>query len=296
MKKVKILSALWTPTDESGKLLKDDLKVNLKFLEDKGVDGLLVAGSTGEFHYLKPATRKDLLKCVIDDKGSMDVLFNVSHTDPKVVKDFINFANPLDISGITLLPPLFYPFARDDLIEYFVDMSKLIKHPFYLYTFPELVGYKLELDVIQEICKRVPVAGIKYSGADFTGLTNIMNWAHDKDFKVFSGNDILLPESLQQGVFGGIGGLVNALPELFVAIKKAVQSNDNEKIKSLSNQLKQLPKLLDRLKFPLNVSALMESRNLAIGSHKMPMSKTTSETYEEVVKEATELFQGWNLM
>jgi 4-hydroxy-tetrahydrodipicolinate synthase len=278
--KKKLWCALWTPTDSNGHLLKKEIKAHLRFLEQNKVDGILVGGSTGEFIYLDLPTRKELLQFVLENRGSLEVIFNLSHPEPKAVKELAHFTNPLPLSGVLLLPPIFYPISQPDIAAYFIHMAPFIKHPLYLYNFPELTHATISLEAIEEICKQVPVAGIKMSGGDLAYLKSVAHWAQGKKFIAYTGNDAQLPETLQMGVQGCMGGLVNVIPELLV---QALQTGGAE----LKPRLQQLGKILAKLNFPLNVAAFMEARHFPPGAHKMPMSPATAAEYKKSVEEFT---------
>lgn len=288
MKKT-IWSALWTSMDANGKLLKSEIKTHLDFLASRKVDGVLVAGSTGEFNRFDVNARKELLDWVVKNRGPLKVLFNVSHSIASEVAGLIRFANDFDLAGILLLPPSYYPLAEADLAEYFVHMGEKSKHPFYLYNFPELAGVRLSIDLIDKISKRIPLAGIKQSGGDVAHLIALIEWARGREFRVFSGNDILLPESLALGCAGCIGGLVTPIPELLV---KIMDASTEKEMAPLRSQLKNLGHHIGQLAYPLNVAALIEARGLPVGESKVPLSTATAQQYSRVVKEYKELLKS----
>lgn len=289
MKKGKLWAALWTPTDREGKLLKKEIKAHLQFLQERGVDGVIVGGTTGEFLYLDTAMRKDLLECVCSHKGSLQIIFNISHPTPKDAKDLAHFAKRFPIEGVILLPPLYYPILPQDLTEYFLAIAPLSEKPFYLYNFPERTGVKIDLETVEAVAARTPVAGIKQSGSDFGFMISLLDLAKRKPFAVYCGMDLLLPEAMELGAEGCMGGLVNIIPEVFREVLDAYHENRKEDLALLGARLKKLRKLLDKSPFPLNVAAFMEARGLAVGAPKMPLSEGTSTRYQNLIED----FRGY---
>lgn len=281
----KLWCAIWTPTDKEGKLLKKELLSHLEFLSQRNVDGVLVCGSTGEFLHLDLSARKELLQFVVKNT-SMEVLFNISHTNPRSVIELAHFAQSFPLTGVILLPPLYYPISPPDLAAYFIEMASHTTHPFYLYNFPEHAHVKIDLETLTTVHNQVPLAGIKMSGGDLAHLKSVIDWAHNKAFTIYAGNDLLLPQSLQLGAHGAMGGLINIVPEIFTQILAG---------QDLTTKLAQLGKLLPKLTFPLNIAAFMEARNLPIGHPKMPISESSAVQYKNLVAEFKALLRDWKL-
>lgn len=287
--KKKLFCALWTPTDGQGKLLKKEIVSHLHFLASHKVDGVLVGGSTGEFLYLSPSLRKELLETVLEHKGHLEVLFNLSHPDPREVESLAHFTRPLPIAGVLLLPPLYYPISPADLSAYFIHMAKHTPHPFYLYNFPERANVQITLQTIETVYNAIPLAGIKLSGGNLEHLKAVCEWGRGKKFIPYSGNDIKLFEALEYGAQGLIGGLVNVIPDI---LSKVIETHDL----SLKEKLSRLDQILKKLNFPHNVRAFMEARSFATGAPKMPLSKETEAHYSPLVQELRALLHEWHLI
>lgn len=290
--KAELYTAIWTPTDASGKLLKNELKAHLKFLASKGMDGVLVGGSTGEFLHLTVPTRKELLDCIHENKGKLKIVCNVSHPNPREVEELTQHANGYSLEGVILLPPLYYSIAPQDLAEYFIHMAGKSKNPFHIYSFPEYTNVSISLDTIEAVCNKVPLAGIKASGSDLSYMVDLIYLAKKRNFKVYSGKDTLLAESLLLGADGCMGGLLNAIPEIFSEVAEASFHNRTKELQVLGSKLRSLQKPLKEILFPLNVAALMEARGLAVGTPKRPIATTTAERYQKLIQEYRLLLQN----
>jgi|SRR5579872_5735950 len=278
-----IWTALWTPTDEKGILLVDALKAHLNFLLDHGVDGFAVGGSTGQFPYLDLPTRQKLLHLVIEHVGPQRVLINISDINPATVEAFAKSLKELPISSFMLLPPFYFPFSQTDIAHYFIHIAKIVKRPIFLYNFPECTRNKIELETVEKVCREVPCIGIKHSGADFEYLTPLIDLGKKHSFSIFIGSERRLLEGLTLGIDGAIGGLSNAIPELLVTIYKAFQQNNLADAEAATKKIQEIDSLLKQICFPLNISALMEARNLTPGVIKEIISPFTKKAYQELI-------------
>ena len=291
-----IFAALWTPTDKNGRLQSAVLKSNVRFIRQFPVQGFLALASTGEFIYLDVETRKKLLAQVIDLADPLPVIANISDINPRVVADLGRFAKKAGAAAVALLPPYFYQFSQNELVEWFVCAGQAANLPLFLYNFPELTGNKIELKTIEAVCKRTRVAGIKQSGSEFSYHKPLIRLGQNNSFVVFTGADLFLGDVLKMGAVGCIGGFANVIPDLMTDVFIGHQEKDPTRIRRAGAIINQLWKIVGPLGFPLNVAAAMEARGLSPGEPKAILSKATRELYAKKVQQLKKLFRQWKLL
>lgn len=291
-----VIAALWTPTDAHGRVLRAELAVLVEFLRAKGVHGLMVLGSTGEFPHIEPGARKELLETVVSMAGSLSIMANVSDIRPAVVADLARSARALGAQSVAALAPWFFPLAQDDLQEFFVRTGEAAGLPMFLYNFPERTGNRIALDTIAKVAARTTVAGVKQSGAEWEYHQPLVALGREKGFVVFSGNEARLAEAMALGVAGSVSGLANAVPELVVEIFTAVKLGDMDRAERATARTREVTRLVDGLEFPLNVAAAIEARGLPVGQPKSIVSAATRGRYERLVVALRSLYQGWGLV
>lgn len=290
-----ILAALWLPTDLSGNLLRDELASNLVFLRSHGAYGVLALGSTGEFPQFDLEQRKRALATVAELADPLPVIANVSDIRPTAVASLGRFAKDIGLPAIAIMPPGFYPSSQDDLLAHFLHTADASGLPTFLYNFPELTGTRIGIETVAAFADRAPMAGIKQSGGEFGYHKELIALGAEKNFSVFSGSDIRLPEVFGLGAHGCIGGLVNIAPELMVHIYKVCREGAVGDVDSAFDRLKRIGGIVDRLTFPLNVAAGMEARGLAVGAPKAIVSSASARLYREIVRELEQLFAEWEM-
>lgn len=286
-----IWTALWTPTNKSGALLKDALKRHLDFLLNNGANGVAIAGSTGEFPYLNVETRKELLSLVCKHAGPERVFANISDMHPQNVESLAAHAKEEKVRAIMILPPMYYAFHQRDIASYFIHMAKIAARPLVLYNYPECVRNRIELETLQEVAKEVSLVGIKQSGADFAYHKPLIELGKKLGFHVFTGAEIRLYEALELGVAGAIGGLSNVLLEQVVRVFSGFKANDAPLAEENMRKIHEIEMLLKPLYFPLTISALMEAKGFTPGTLKEIVSQITQSTYKQVVKTLQDHFE-----
>ena len=291
-----ILPALWSPTDTDGKVLGEELRNNVRFVIERGVHGLLALGSTGEFLQLDPGQWRRLLEITLETAGSLPVVVNISDIRPKIVAERAEFARNAGAAAVTVLPPYFFPVPQLDLVEFFVRAGEVAKLPLFLYNFPERTGNRIALETVAAVADRIELAGIKQSGAEFDYHKELISLGHEKGFVVVTGSDTRLEEAMNLGVAGCVSGLSNAVPELTVEIYNAVKQGDRARASIATQRMQSLGKLVERIEFPFNVSAIIEARGQSVGHPKTIVSTDTQSRYQTLVEEFRTLFREWNLI
>jgi 4-hydroxy-tetrahydrodipicolinate synthase len=290
-----VFLALWTPTDTEGRLLESDLRVLLRFAASRAIHGILALGSTGEFPYLEPATRRKVLELVAEEARGLSVLANISDIRPRVVADLGRSARGLGLAGVAVLPPYFYRVAQADLVEFFVWAGQSAQLPLVLYNYPERTGNRIELETVAAVADRTPVAAVKQSGSDFEYHRALVQLAREKGFVVFTGGEPQLAEAMAMGVTGCVSGLANAVPELVVGAFDAVRAGRASEVDRFMSRLRELGRLMEWIEFPGNVAAAIEARGLPVGTPKSVISPSTRARYRELVGELRRLYVEWNL-
>lgn len=284
-----IVSALWTPTDEQGALLETELREQIARLVRAGVHGLMVLGSTGDFVHFDVPVRKRVAEIVREAAPGLPLMINVSDIRPRVVADLGRHARSIGADSVAILPPWYFHLSQCDLVEFFVRSAEAAGLPAYLYNFPERTGHVVTLDTIRKVAARVPVPGVKQSGADFDYHRDLVELGKELNFVVLSGCEPRLPDSMAWGVRGCISGLSNATPEALVRMYDLIKAGADQEARELAQLLGKLIGIIDRISFPLNVAAAMEARQWKPGAAKALVSPETRAHYGAVVQDVLAL-------
>ena len=290
-----VLSALWLPTDANGRLMRAELSRHLDWLKSCGVHGVLALGSTGEFARMTLAERESMLSAVASLAAPLPVIANITSIRLDEVIALGQAAERLGLAGVALMPPYFYPVSQDDMLEFFLRAADSIDLPFYLYNFPELTGNRIGLETVAAFADRARLAGIKQSGGEFAYHKDLIRLGEEKDFSVFSGSDLRLPEVFALGAKGAIGGLVNIVPELMVTIYEICRNGRIGDPSVCAARMTAIGPVIDRLKFPLNVAAGLEARGFNPGAPKTVVSPASLATYSGIVTDLRKMFADWGL-
>lgn len=291
-----ILSALVIPTDIDGKVIGSVLRRNIEWLKTKGIGGLMVLGSTGEFLKFDERQRIAILESVAKiNGGDFPMIANCTADTVREVSRLAHAAEKNGFNGISLMPQYFYPQSQADMLEFFLSCDSSYALPTLLYNFPERTGTRIGDNVVEEFAKNGKMFGIKQSGAEFEYHKKLIELGGKYKFSVFSGFDTRLAEVFPMGAAGCIGGLVNIVPEYMSQIYKICKQGEGGDLQTLTERVAFVGRTIDKATFPINVQFGMLARGLEVGEPKMTVSANTDALREEIVATLKAAFKSWGL-
>jgi 4-hydroxy-tetrahydrodipicolinate synthase len=193
---------------------------------------------------------------------------------------------------VGLMPPPFYPMGQADILAFFLHVAEAVDVPVMLYNFPELTGKRIDLPTIAAFAERAPMCAIKQSGGEFAYHKELIALGREKKFAVMSGADTRLPEVFALGGAGCIGGLVNIVPELMIAIDRVCRQRQPGDPARAAATMVEVGRIIDQLTFPLNVAAGLEARGFKPGAPKTIVSEESRQLYAKIVAELVALFRN----
>lgn len=219
-----VIPALITPFDQDENIDYKRLDKIIDFLLSSGVDGLYVAGSTGEGFLMTDEERKELANFVVDKvKKKVPVIVHVGAISTKRSIDLAVHAQKIGADAISSVPPFYWRFDEEHIVQYYRDISNACSLPMIVYNVP-LVGL-MSIDLIKKLANIEGVIGIKYTSTDHFEIRKIKE-AIGHDFLVFSGSDEMAVSGLLHGSDGLIGSFYSMIPDIFLEIKQSVDSKD----------------------------------------------------------------------
>jgi 4-hydroxy-tetrahydrodipicolinate synthase len=134
------------------------------------------------------------------------------------------------------------------------------------------------------------VHGLKDSSGDAGTYEQFSGLRSEKPFTYLMGSDSLFVRARSEGgVDGGVSGIASAVPELLVALNKAVVNNSQEIVTRLEARLQQFIGWTDRLAVPVCIKEAAAARGLKVGPHAIPARGEQ----ERAIADFREWFKPW---
>ena len=182
------------------------------------VDGLFVAGTTGEFPALEDAERLSLFELALAEAGPDRVIAHIGATDARHAARLARAATALGATRIAAITPYYLPARPDELAGHYRRIRDAAPGPeLYAYIFPERTGLPVPPPLFAQVADAAGLAGAKVSGSASAALAGYV--AAAPGLRIFSGNDASPWASMRAGGAGVISGRSSAYPEVYAALK-----------------------------------------------------------------------------
>jgi dihydrodipicolinate synthase/N-acetylneuraminate lyase len=224
-----VYAALATPRQPNAS--KVDAAALLDYLDAigaAGVDGLVLFGSTGEFVHFDVEERMRILMLAMK-RSRVPILVNASHSTLAGALDLAEDAIGNGASGVLLMPPYFYRYTHDQLGEFYSQFAKDLagRIPIYLYNVPQFTN-AISAGLAERLFSTGTFAGIKDSSGDWELFTQLNHLRPGFSFQLLLGSESVYFRAKPAGADGVVSGIAAALPELIVALHRALGSNHSE--------------------------------------------------------------------
>ncbi|WP_254546880.1 dihydrodipicolinate synthase family protein [Halomarina pelagica] len=227
-----VVPPIVTPFDETGAVDADALREEIRYHLDAGVNGVSVAGSTGEGNALSVDEHEAVYSIATEEAdGEVPVVAGVIATSAREATAKAERARDVGADAVMATPPHYERPTDDGLVDYFAAVGDAAGLPILIYDVIEKVDVTAELAA--RIAEEVPeLYGIKQSGGDMHGLANMLTTVGD-DLTVLTALDDLLFPSYVLGAEGTIGGVTSIYPRVSVDLWEAVQVGDVDRARTI---------------------------------------------------------------
>jgi 4-hydroxy-tetrahydrodipicolinate synthase len=215
-----VLAAVPTPFAADGSLDAACARRYFTFVNDRA-DGMLVAGTTGEFPSLDDDERLALFEIALDAAGPDRVIAHIGAPDSYRAARLAAAAVALGARRIAAITPFYLAPTPAEVTDYYARIRAAAPAAaLYAYIFPERTGVTVTPSQFCELADAVGLAGAKFSGA---AVRNVAACAAERPgLRIFSGDDSDLAATLRAGGAGIISARTAAFPEVFAGLAAAL--------------------------------------------------------------------------
>ena len=218
------------------------------------VDGMLVAGTTGEFPALEDAERLSLFELALAEAGPDRVIAHIGAPDTRHAIRLARAAVALGATRIAAITPYYLPARPDELTGHYRRIRDAVPDSeLYAYIFPERTGLTVPPPLFAEVARAAGLAGAKISGSASAHLAGYV--AAAPGLRIFSGNDANPWATMRAGGAGVISGRSAAYPEVYAALCKTAPESDPG-VQERLDRIVALGASIGRIKHALGVRGL----------------------------------------
>ena len=223
MRVPEVLSAVTTPFLADGDVDLLGFRRNLERLE-KVVDGVFVAGTTGEFPALDDTEHALVVEVALEVFGPDRTVVHVGAPSIRQAVRLTRRAARQGACRAAALTPYYLPASTHGITRYWGSVTEVFDGEVYGYVFPDVAGTDLLPEHLAEVLSS-GVKGVKVSGTASQRVADYLAGAPG-DFKLWSGNDADLPQVLAAGGVGTVSGVSSVCPAPWARLREAFRADD----------------------------------------------------------------------
>lgn len=288
-----IIPAMITCFDSNGDFNEQAQRSLTRFLIESNVNGLYLTGSTGEVFLMAEKVRKQVVETVVDEvNGKIPLIVHVGDIGTRKSIEYAKHAEQCGVAAISSVPPFYWKFTNDEIIQYYRDVSSSVDIPMIIYNIA-LAGL-VSFDTIKDLGAIENVKGIKYTATTHHEILKIKNEIKP-DFSVYSGVDEMALSGFAFGADGAIGSFYNVIPELFQIIWKAVQENDIIRAREAQNKANVIIEFVLSNHFFDCMKVMLRWTGIANGTVLGPFYQLSKSDEQRIQRELCVLIKKYNI-
>jgi 4-hydroxy-tetrahydrodipicolinate synthase len=225
-----ILPPAVTLFKEDGSLDTEANRRHHDFLIERGVHGIFVMSTTGEFMHMNLKER---------EQHATDTVQHVNHRVPVIVgtgttstRETIRLsrhAQGIGADAVAIITPYFWTLSEREVIAHLSAVANAVDVPIFVYNFPAYSGHNISGETLTAVVREHRnVVGVIDAIDNLEHLRQRTQSvkAVNPDFCVFSGSDGHLLNILQLGGDGTVPATANIAPHRHVRVFEAFDAGD----------------------------------------------------------------------
>ncbi len=279
------ICAIVTPFKD-GKIDFDSFGKLLDLHLEKGTNGILVLGTTGEAPTVDIEERKELLKFAKEKiKDRAFLIAGVGTNDGKKTLKYAEIALDLGIDYHLVVIPYYNKPTQHNLVDYFVFLAKNTNARIIIYNVPGRTGTNILPETIAKIYEKIPenIAGIKEASKNLDQMMKIANMCKGK-FALLSGDDSWTFPLLSLGYEGVISVYSNVNPGYLRKMIETFEKGNIEEARRMHFSALPLMNVLFIETNPLPVKTLLSHLGWIEEEFRYPLGKMQKENKEKLLK------------
>jgi 4-hydroxy-tetrahydrodipicolinate synthase len=191
-------------------------------LLEKGVDGLVVCGTTGEPASMSKHEQLAVLDAVLELVPAQRVVMGLAGNNLTELLQFQSEILKRPLAGLLVPPPYYIRPSQAGLEAFFKTVADATSVPLILYDIPYRTGVAFEQATLLNIVAHERIVAIKDCGGN---LSNTLALLAGGKVDVLCGEDNQIFNALCLGAKGAIAASAHVHPECFVTLYQQIRDN-----------------------------------------------------------------------
>ena len=281
--------AMVTPFDENLQIDEEGFRSNINYLIDKGVSGLVGAGTTGESATISHDEHRKIIEILVDEvDGRVQTIAGTGSNATTEALDLTQFAQDAGADAALIITPYYNKPQQHALVQHYQAISDGTDIPIIAYNVPSRTGINIDVDTVVEIAKIDNVDAIKEASGSVDKVSDIYNALSNEgledDFNILSGEDSLTFPIMAVGGTGVISASANIDARRMVLMVDSILNDDYDRARELHYEMLELIRACFVESNPVPVKTAMGLMGLPSGPLRQPLAPMKEENLEVLKK------------
>src|SRR3954454_2308925 len=220
----RLLTAMVTPMTRDGDVDYDGVQQLAVHLVDRGNDGLVISGTTGESPTTSDEEKERLLRAVVEAVGDRaHVVAGVGTNDTAHTIELARQAEKTGVSGTLVVTPYYSKPPQAGLVEHFTRVADATGLPTMLYDIPGRSGVPITTESLLRLAEHDRIVAVKDAKGDLYETTKVLA---QTDLAYYSGEDAINLPMFAVGAMGAVSVVAHACAPEYAAMIRAVDAGD----------------------------------------------------------------------
>ena len=204
-------TALVTPFSD-GQIDTQALRDHVDFQIEKGIDGLVPCGTTGEASTLSHDEHVEAVRITVEHAaGRVPVIAGSGSNTTAEALELTKRVKETGANACLMITPYYNKPTQEGLFQHFSTIAEKVDIPIILYNVPGRTGINMLPDTVARLAAVPNIVGLKDAAADLKQTSFTRQLVPD-DFVILSGEDTLVYPLMAVGASGVISVTSNILP------------------------------------------------------------------------------------
>ena len=281
--------AMVTPFTEDKEIDEEGFRSNINYLIDKGVSGLVGAGTTGESATVNHEEHQKIIDILVDEvNGRVETIAGTGSNATSEALSLTKYALDAGADAALLITPYYNKPQQHALIDHYTTIANSADIPLILYNVPSRTGINMDVETIVELAKVDGIDAVKEASGSVDKVSDIYRaLTHEgleDDFNILSGEDSLTLPLMAVGATGVISASANIDARRMVLMVDSVLNDDYTRAMELHYEMVELIRALFIESNPVPVKTAMNLMGLPSGPLRKPLVEMKPENLEILKK------------
>lgn len=222
-------SGVWLPLItpfRDGALDEASLRKLLRHYAGQPIDGIILAGTTGESLTLDDEELRRLVEvsaATLD--GARPLLLGLSGSDTRKMLKTLGTVASWPIDGYLITCPYYTRPSQEGMRQHFEALADKSARPILIYNIPYRTGVNLSNETLLRLAERPTIVGVKDCCGDAMQSFELIR-SKPEGFSVLTGEDAQFRTMVAQGADGGILAAAHAQTAGFARVRERLLAGD----------------------------------------------------------------------